>query len=121
METATVSPPESVIGTTGGKAKSSAPRTFEEYLLEEKLATSKDLLQARQEQAKIKGTLEEALISLNLFDEEKLTRARAGFFASLTWICEISLCRRRRCLWFRRRRSKIILSCRSPKPAACSK
>ena len=80
METATVSPPESVIGTTGGKAKSSAPRTFEQYLLEEKLATSKDLLQARQEQAKIKGTLEEALISLNLFDEEKLTRARAGFF-----------------------------------------
>src|SRR3989338_11302380 len=80
METATVSPPESVTGTAGGKAKSSAPRTFEQYLLEEKLATSKDLLQARGEQAKIKGSLDDALLSLNLFDEEKLARAKAGFF-----------------------------------------
>ena len=77
METTTVSEPKTE---TGSKARSGAPRNFEQFLVDEKYLTSKELLQARQTQSINKNRLEETLVSLKLLDEEKMTRAKAVFF-----------------------------------------
>ncbi len=55
-------------------------RTFEQFLLEERFLTGKQLAEVHSEQAKNKRLLEPAILALGILDEEKLTRAKAAFF-----------------------------------------
>lgn len=58
----------------------SSRRTFEQFLMQEKYLSAKDLATARVEQAKSKASLDGALLALKFLDEEKLTRAKSVFF-----------------------------------------
>ena len=55
-------------------------KTFEEFLIDENWVTAKQLTDLNLEQDKTKQSLEQALVTSKLLDEEKLTRARAKFF-----------------------------------------
>src|SRR3989344_3449865 len=55
-------------------------KTFEEFLISERLLTAKQLADIHLEQAKNRQTLDQAAAALKILDEEKLTRARANFF-----------------------------------------
>src|SRR3989344_4590503 len=55
-------------------------KTFEQFLLAEKFLTAKDMVSARTEQTKNKLGFDDALLSLKIMDEERLTRAKAIFF-----------------------------------------
>ena len=55
-------------------------KTFEQFLLAEKFLTAKDMISARTEQTKNKLGFDDALLSLKIMDEERLTRAKAIFF-----------------------------------------
>jgi type IV pilus assembly protein PilB len=55
-------------------------RSFEQYLIDERYLTIKQMAEIHNEQAKSKTTFEQALLSLEVFDEEKLTQAKAKFF-----------------------------------------
>lgn len=62
------------------KLTSNPRRTFEQFLVEDRYLTARELAEVHQEQAKTRQTLEQAIAALNFLDEEKLTRARAAFF-----------------------------------------
>jgi type IV pilus assembly protein PilB len=62
------------------KTRPGNPGTFEQFLLDEKYLTAKQLAEVHQEQVKSKESLEQALVAAKLMDEEKLTRTRASFF-----------------------------------------
>src|SRR3989344_1971967 len=55
-------------------------KTFEQFLVDQKYLTPKQLSTIHLEEAKNKETLESSIISLKLMDEERLTRALAAFF-----------------------------------------
>ena len=61
-------------------AASARTRTFEQFLIDEKYLTKKQAAESHLHQVKEKQSLEQALLALKIFDEEKLTRAQAAFF-----------------------------------------